>query len=300
MNTGRPAASNSNEEMGIKMFKHIPFMMLAASICQLQLVTVSADEPEGFTEPFRTIAIAAPESGIIDSIDVREGDTVKTGQVLSRLDQDVLRATLEIARAAKESRGQQNIAAAEFAMKTKRFKKLSKLLLGKHASQEEVDHAQADMEVAKAQVLAAREMLEIKRLEFERTQKQLDRRTIRSPIDGVVVHVNKDAGEFVAPNDPVVMTVVQLDPLMVTFSVSTSEARGLTKGQTVQLMLTADSIEATGAIEVVSPVTNADSGTVRVKVRLPNPNGKYRSGERCQLDLSRVTGGVTQAPTRLD
>ena len=274
-------------------------IMLIASIMSLPSTHAVADELDGFTEPFRTIEIAAPESGIIDSIDVREGDTVTARQAVSQLDQDVLRATLEIARAAKDARGQQNTATAELAIKTKRFKKLSELLLGKHASQEEVDRAESEVEVAQAQMLAASEAVAIKRLEFERIKVQLERRTIRSPIDGVVTQVHKEAGEFVAPNDPVVMTIVQLDPLTVTFSVTSSESRGLTKGQSVQLTFATDSVKASATIDVVSPVTNAESGTVRVKVRLPNPNGRYRSGERCRLDLSSVSGRVTsRVPNR--
>ena len=40
-----------------------------------------------------------------------------------------------------------------------------------------------------------------------------------------------------------------------------------------------------GAIDFISPVTDAESGTVRVKVRIDNPQNKYRSGQRCALQL---------------
>jgi multidrug efflux pump subunit AcrA (membrane-fusion protein) len=41
-----------------------------------------------------------------------------------------------------------------------------------------------------------------------------------------------------------------------------------------------------GAVESVSPVTDAESGTVRVKVCFDNPKGEYRSGQRCTLRFS--------------
>lgn len=262
----------------MKLIVESIFIILAASCCL-------ADEVVSFTEPYRTANLAAPESGIVDAIDVKEGDTVEAGQVISVLNQNVLNVTLRISRAAKDSVGQLNSAKTELKVRSERLRKLKELLTSQNASQEEVDRATADRDVAESQLLTVKESLEIKRLEYERTLAQIERRQIRSPFKGVVQRVHKEVGEFVAPNDPNVLTIVQLDPLRVTFPVPSSSLGALRKDASVEVTLLDSKVTVTGTIDVVSPVINAESSTVRVQVKLPNPNGRYRSGERCELQL---------------
>ena len=57
----------------------------------------AAFESEGFTEPYRTINVAADETGIVEEVFVREGQTVEADQPLSRLNSDVHEAMLAIA-----------------------------------------------------------------------------------------------------------------------------------------------------------------------------------------------------------
>ncbi|MCA9218580.1 MAG: HlyD family efflux transporter periplasmic adaptor subunit, partial [Planctomycetales bacterium] len=118
-------------------------------------------------------------------------------------------------------------------------------------------------------------------IEHRRIKAQLERRRIKSPIDGIVTVVSKDIGEFVSPTDPIVATVVQLNPLLVVFSVPKNDARTLKKGQRVPV--TFDSKKVEGFVEFVSPTTDAQSGTTKVKVRVPNPKLTYQSGDACQL-----------------
>lgn len=262
----------------MKLIVEFALLTLAASCCL-------ADGVESFTEPYRTANLAAPESGIVDAIDVKEGDVVQAGQVVAMLNQDVLNVTLKIARAAKDSVGQLKSAETELRIRSERLRKLADLLTSRNASQEEVDRATADRDVAQSQLLTVQESLEIKRLEYERTLAQIERRQIRSPFKGVVERVHKEVGEFVAPNDPNVLTVVQLDPLRITFPVPSSLRDALRRGASVDINLLESKVTATGTIDFVSPVTHAESSTVRVQVKLPNPNGRYRSGERCELQL---------------
>jgi hypothetical protein len=56
----------------------------------------------------------------------------------------------------------------------------------------------------------------------------------------------------------------------------------------VALSLPESKRRAVGQVEFVSPVTDAESGTVRVKVLLKNTDGQYRSGVRCEIDLSTI------------
>jgi multidrug efflux pump subunit AcrA (membrane-fusion protein) len=149
----------------------------------------------------------------------------------------VLRASLEIARVQRDATSSLKSAEAELRLRTTRLSKLEELRLNENASEEEVRRAEPEKEVAAARVLAAKETIETKRLEYERIRIQLEQRTLRSPITGFVTEVYKDIGEFVALTDPVVVTVVQLDPLMVTFSVPAKSASSLKPGQSVPVKI---------------------------------------------------------------
>lgn len=259
----------------------------------LSLATANAAEPadliEGFTEPYRSVEVAAPESGTIEEIPVRQGQLVKKGDVLAVLDRDLLQASLEIAQAKAESTAKLEAAKIELQLKQRRLDNFIRLGKG-NSSNEETERAKADADLARTQVVAAEEELKLSTLDVKRIQVQLDRRTIRSPLDGVVTRLHREVGESVPPTDPKVATVVDLNRLRVVFHPPTRLAESLSPQSTVPVrLLRTDTIVQT-EIEYVSPVTNADSGSVRVEVILDNTNGHYRSGMRCSLSAEARTG----------
>jgi RND family efflux transporter MFP subunit len=257
---------------------------LAVGLCGLPVCSRAATI-EGFIEPYRKIDVAPAEPGTITTIDVQEGDAVTKGQLLAALDCDVLQITLEMAKASMDSKGRYDSAMAERNLRAKRLAKLEELRPRGHASQEEVDRARTDCEVAEANLLSVKEQHELDELEYKKTQAMIERRTLRSPIDGVVTRVYREQREYVAPNAPTVLTVVQLNPLRVVFSIPTAQAATMTIGHSLPLSLPDTGAKAEGRVEFISPVTDADSGTVRVKVLLNNDQGEYRCGVRCALDL---------------
>jgi membrane fusion protein, multidrug efflux system len=253
-----------------------------------------ADDIQSFTEPSRTINLAAVESGIVIGLNVEEGDSVEKDQALADLNQDVLKASVEIARAHRDSVSGLTSAESELKLKSERLNKLQELRLNENASEEEVNRAQLEFEVAEARVLQARESLEIKRLEYERIRLQLALRTVRSPIDGVVTEIYRDIGEFVSPADPVVLTVVQLNPLRATFSIPVAEIKSLRKGQTISVRVDGVDKPVSAQVELVSPVINAESQTVRVKVELPNAGHKIRSGAKCYFTSESIKENLAE------
>jgi multidrug efflux pump subunit AcrA (membrane-fusion protein) len=82
------------------------------------------------------------------------------------------------------------------------------------------------------------------------------------------------------------VTVVQLDPLLATFSLRPTTAQSLKVGQPVQVQFASMPNPVDGEVEFLSQTTDARSGTMRVKVKIPNPQGLCRSGERCWLVLA--------------
>ena len=270
-------------------------LCLAALVLAGSAIPARAVEIDGFTEPYRDIDVAAPEMGQIDRLEVREGDRVTAGQVLARLDDAIWKASLEVARAAMDSAGRLEAAQAELKLYRETLDKLEQLQQRQHATQQEVDRALAQKDAAEARVKAAREELVVRTHEYARAGAQLEQRRIVSPIAGVVTQIYKDEGEFVSPSDPVVVKIVQLDPLLVVFLVPVVEARELAAEDRVNVRVDSAEQPVEGVVEFVSPTADAQSGTTRVRVRIANPEEKIPSGANCHLLLPARSAEVTQS-----
>ena len=80
------------------------------------------------------------------------------------------------------------------------------------------------------------------------------------------------------------MTVVQLNPLLAIFSLSPERAKQLKRGARVDIsFLNNSQLKAGGTVVFISPVINAESNEIRVKVEIPNPTYALQSGAQCRL-----------------
>ncbi|MGE3778848.1 MAG: efflux RND transporter periplasmic adaptor subunit [Pirellulaceae bacterium] len=254
---------------------------------------------EGFTEPYRTVAVAAAEMGIVEEIHVREGDPVRVGQLLATLDHELHGVQLAIAKTAASAVGRLESSQSELNLRRERLAKLEQLNRQGYAREEEVERARADVEIAEAELLTIREELALRKLELEKAQLQLDRRHVRSKLDGVVTKVHRECGEFVTSNEPVVVTVVQLNPLRLTLSIPRSDAVRMNSGTVLPVRLVAAQQQAMARVEYVSPVTDAESNTVMVRLTIDNEDLRYRAGDRCEMDLrgmDRALAGSSRGP----
>jgi RND family efflux transporter MFP subunit len=269
-----------------EMFRLTLWISMIAMLLAINGNPLHANDVDSFTEPYRTINVSSAEQGIVTKLLVKEGDTVRQGQLLATLDTDVLEAALEIAKAGKESMGRIKSATAAVELKKERFQKLQELKEEGHAHPEEVLRAKTELEIAEAELLAAKEEQKIKELECSRIETQIERRKITSPIDGIVTKLHKELSEQVAATDPIVLTLVQCDRLKIIFPIPSSEAARFSIGQKIAVNFPGDSSAAKGLVESVSQVTDPESGTVRVKVVIDNIQKRYRSGMSCLLTIA--------------
>jgi multidrug efflux pump subunit AcrA (membrane-fusion protein) len=101
----------------------------------------------------------------------------------------------------------------------------------------------------------------------------------------VVTRLYRDAGENVSQSDLVVLTLACLDPLEIVVHVETALARDLKAGQVLQVRERERGLPASASVVFISPVTEASSGTTRLRLRLPNPDGTHRSGLKYAVTL---------------
>lgn len=242
-----------------------------------------SNEVEGYLEPFKNIEVSTVETGIIDSIQIKEGDYVSRGQVLVRLDRNVLEKSFEVAKQESESVGNLRTAQAEWELQKKRLQMLQNIFDRGHGRKSELERARADVEVAKGRVLQAEELVAIKNKELNHIRSRVEARDIKAPIDGIVVEIHKNAGEAVSPTNPVLVTVVNIEQLKCVLNVPRDQARKIQANQSIELE-SDERQKIIGAVQWKSPIVDAESETVKVIVRIDNPNGVYTSGEHCVLN----------------
>jgi RND family efflux transporter MFP subunit len=304
--SGRTVArSNAAEESAAKSpseIHHADGITTSVAQSDARAATKSSDAvsasseavAEAFTEPYRDISVAASEMGTLAQVSVAEGDIIKSGDMIAALDEEVLRASLEVARRLMSLEGTLKSAQADLDMKSTELRKLSELRDRNHASQQEVDRVETELKMAEAGVLAVQEELQVKQLECRRIEAQLEQRVVRAPIDGIVSELLREPGEFVSPSDPVIARIVQLDPLLIVFSVPLESRNEFSKDQNVELKIGDDHRVAIGIVEYVAPTPDSSNSSVRVKVRLANPDNQFQSGEPAVLRFDNANAAPSQ------
>lgn len=263
-------------------------------ICRAEVSTV-----EGFTEPIESIDVAAMEAGPISSVLIRRGQRVRKGELLVTLNDEVLRESRAAVEA--EATSVANIEALEIerVVRQRRYETLKRLEESGSGSQEEVKLAKADFDVASKKVEAAKEQLGIAKFRLRELDARIAQRRILSPIDGIVVDVKKKRGEYVAAEELHVATIVRLEQLRAVFFVPTKLAAEMTvqKQQMFRVRIPLIKKAVDASLEYVAPVTEPDSGLVRVHLLIPNPREAYRSGVRCILDAENTGKSATVEAT---
>lgn len=113
--------------------------------------------------------------------------------------------------------------------------------------------------------------------------------TLTSPIAGVLQELNVRAGMTVATGDTLAR-VNSLSSVWLAVAVPESDAGSITLGQAVEARLPAfPGTTLSGKVSAILPETNPDSRTLRVRVELPNPDGRLRPGMTALVRLNRST-----------
>lgn len=253
-------------------------------IAVLMLTAVADAQIDGFTGPFRSIELSSDETGSIAVLNVEEGDEVHKDQVVAKLDTRVQELQLEIATQQANTKSQ--ITAAEQALNKRKSiaNRLNQLKARGHASQSEIIRSEMELSIAEAKYLAAKEEQVVRSIEARRAKVQLDRRTIMSPFDGVVSKVHAREGEFLSPVSPEVVTIIQVDKLLATFAIPSSQIKEFKVGKEFNLEME-DGRTIVAEVYRVGVSTDAQSGTVEVKMVIDNQMQDIRSGEILTLNI---------------
>ena len=246
----------------------------------------------GQVEPNRTVAVQSLVSGMLTDVAITEGQEVRQGQVLFRIDPRPFSAELGRVRATL-ARDEAQLARAR--QDSARFAALAR---DGYVTQQQLEQAFGDVNALAATVDAGRASVESARLD-------LDNATVRAPISGRTGQLALRAGNLVrAQADPALVTINELSPVLVRFSVPENEFEELRRRAGLDRPLpvritpgqAGDSLRgARGTLTFIDNTVDPSTGSVLLKARVDNNDRMLWPGQfvTVALELSVDTGAIT-------
>ncbi|HTU01999.1 MAG TPA: efflux RND transporter periplasmic adaptor subunit [Candidatus Sulfotelmatobacter sp.] len=233
-------------------------------------------------EPRMVVSVAPAVEGLLESVLVDRGDVVRQGQVLATLESSVERATVASSkfRSEMEAALKSNQVRVEYG--GRKAERTGQVYKEGGISIKDVDEAETEKLLAEIGVLEARENRRLAELELARATEALGLRTIRSPLNGVVVQRFLAPGEF-AKQVPI-LKLAQIDPLYVEVIAPVALIGKIQVGRTAEVRPEAPMTGAYQArVIVVDQVVDAASGTFGIRLELPNPENRLPAGLKCKV-----------------
>ncbi|MEM7219163.1 MAG: efflux RND transporter periplasmic adaptor subunit [Pseudomonadota bacterium] len=267
------------------------YRMMAATLTALLLTqpAAAAERFECLLEPMVVAQVGSPVQGVLGELLVDRSEFVDRHQPVAALQSRVEQANLEQAKARAAMRAEIAARKADLELAEHNMSRLEDLHSRQMIPTQQRDEAAAQLEIAMAALKQARENQRLYQHERQRAQELLEQRTIRSPVDGVVVEHTAFPGEFIYDNP--VMTIAQIDPLRVEVVLPASKFGEFKPGdQAVVFPELGSTTPLTAEVQVVDRVLDTRSGTYGVRLTLPNPELTIPGGQKCYLEFnSKVT-----------
>jgi len=267
-----------------RLMPHLFRFLLGAALAAASL-PVAAQEYDCLIEARQQIDIRAPVEAVIEQIHVHRGDPVKRGQLLVTLAAGPERAAYALAQSRAEMQGEIKSAEARLDIAQKKAARARELYKQQFISENARDEAISDLQLATEELRRVRETQRLNELEAKRAGEVLAMRSIRSPLDGVVVEVMLKPGEFgaITFKDPI-MRLAEIDPLYVEVVLPVSQYGKVRVGQKATVMPEAPVGGSYNTkVTLVDKVIDAASGTFGVRLELPNRRYRIPAGVRCRV-----------------
>jgi len=229
----------------------------------------------GYVTARRRATVSSKVTGKVLEVFVEEGKAVRQGQILARLDDSQLRATLGVVEAqlAAAERGaaedQARLREAELTLDRRR-----QLVEERVISRAELDQAVAQVESLKARIALAEGQVEVARTQVHARRTDLADMVVRAPFDGVAISKDAQPGEMISPvsagggfTRTGICTIVDMSSLEIEVDVSESYINRVRPDQPVEAVLDAyPDWRIPGHVITTVPSADRQKATVRVRI----------------------------------
>jgi len=237
----------------------------------------------GYVTARRQATVSAQITGTLTEVLIEEGDHVKAGQVLGRLEDTAQRAALAQAQAQLKSvRALLVQYQAQLAQSERDVKRAEDLVERKLVSQQAVEQARTQVETGAAQVQGQSKQIELAQAGVRSAQVQLGYCTVRAPFTGVVIAKAAQVGEIVSPlsagggfTRTGIGTIVDMDSLEIEVDVNEAYINRVQPGQPVESVLNAyPDWKIPSHVIAIIPTADRSKATVKVRIGLDLKEGR--------------------------
>jgi HlyD family secretion protein len=248
----------------------------------------------GYVVAQRKAAIASKATGRLVYLGYEEGDKVKKGEIIARIESADVNAALAQAKANLELNQAQKVDAE------RSLERANKLFAGKLISQAEFDAAQMRYDQVVAGIAVSRAGLSAAEVQVENT-------LIRAPFDGTILTKNADVGEVVSPfsagatSRVAVVTIADMTSLEVEADVSESNIEKITYKQPCEITLDAYPEQRyRGYVNKIVPTADRSKATVMTKIRFMDKDNRVLPEMSAKVNfLSAPITDIAQAQPKL-
>ena len=255
-------------------------------LSSLLMRTAWSDDLSGFDcliEPHSVVEVGTSEEGVLETLEVERGDVISKGQVLAILESEVEKVAVELARVRAERHATIKARRETVEFMKRELDRIADLVEKKLVPEQEKDKAETELALAKFQLQEEEENMHIAETELKRAREALRRRTIHSPIDGVVMEHLLSAGELVEYQTRIIK-IAQIVPLNVEVIIPVEFYNRIDLGMEAEVTPHVPGITTRSArVVAVDPVVDAASNTFGVQLELPNEDQSVPGGIRCEI-----------------
>lgn len=251
----------------------------------------SAQTFVGVIYPTRDLTLSVSVSGVVSRVPVKIGQRVRAGQPLLELESDLQAIELRRRRTILEDLSEQASVEERHRILERLFRDASKLYEQTGSiSREELMKLQMEL----VSVAGRRDQLQLEKKreqhEVDLAQQEKQMRVLVAPVSGVVTSIQVDTGEWATPGQPIVRLVDESTVELRT-NLSQAAARLLNRGDAIDVMLDdpAQPKALQGRVGFLSPVADAASGLVEVRITLPNSERRIRPGVKGRIQLTAAS-----------
>jgi HlyD family secretion protein len=260
---------------------------------------VSIVSASGEVKPKRYVNIGANPSGRIIQLTVKEGDMVKKGQVLARIESTRFEAeTRQSEAAVLSARADLDRALADVDVAQLAFDRTKKMFVDKLVSDQVMDQALADLKMKAANAESLKRRIAQLQAQLDSIRDDLDKTTVICPMDGMVTSLPKEEGEVVIGaqsfSPTVIMTVADLSVMESEIMVDETDIRNVKLGQLAEVR-----VDALEGIKIKGEVTEIGASAIPRGSTTATSQGAAGVSTGNQAKDFKVTITLRDPPTSL-